>query len=85
MNLSSYRPQRWAELNGGLYRPDLVPGTMATWAELQRISREWNPGGNPANDFYEGLVAKRIDSPYPLHNTSATQETPHWMKHRRAY
>jgi hypothetical protein len=70
---------------GGIYRPDAVPGDLTTWAELQRISREWNPGGNPANDFYEGLVAKRLDSPYPLHHTNAAQTFPQWMKHRWAF
>ena len=64
---------------GGLYRPDLVPGTLETWAELQRMNREWGA------EFYEGLVAKRLDSPYPLHHTSASQETPAWMKHRWAF
>ena len=64
---------------GGLYRPDLVPGTLETWAELQRMNRACGA------DFYEGLVAKRLDSPYPLHHTSASQETPAWMKHRWAF
>lgn len=63
---------------GHLYRPDALPGTIETWAELQRLNREWGA------EFYEGLVAKRTDSPYPLH-TSAAQDFPQWMKHRWAF
>ena len=65
-------------VRGSLNRPDLVPGTMESWEALQRINREWSA------EFYEGLVAKRTDSPYP-HMTRATQESPHWMKHRWAF
>jgi hypothetical protein len=31
--------------------------------------------------FYEGVVAKRLDSPYPNFQRSK-QSTPHWIKHR---
>jgi hypothetical protein len=36
-------------------------------------------------DFYEGLVAKRADSLYPLQLRSASEEYPYWMKHRWAF
>jgi hypothetical protein len=65
-------------VRGSLNRPDLLPGTLESWEALRRINREWSA------EFYEGLVAKRADSPYPR-ATSATQETPHWMKHRWAF
>lgn len=32
--------------------------------------------------FYEGVVAKRADSLYPIQLRSADQEFPFWMKHR---
>lgn len=63
---------------GRIYRPDLLPGDLATWEKLQLVNREWGA------EFYEGLVAKREDSPYPFsHN--ATTTTPHWIKHRWAF
>lgn len=65
-------------IRGSLCRPALMPGTMESWEALQQINRDWSA------EFYEGLVAKRTDSPYPR-ATSATQETPHWMKHRWAF
>jgi hypothetical protein len=36
-------------------------------------------------DFYEGLIAKRADSLYPLQLRSASEEYPYWMKHRWAF
>ena len=32
--------------------------------------------------FYEGVVAKRADKPYPIQLLSAGREFPFWMKHR---
>ena len=62
-----------------IYRPDLLPGTVATWEALQRVNREWGC------EFYEGLVAKRGDSIYPMQLRSASLETASWMKHRWAF
>lgn len=31
---------------------------------------------------YEGIVSKRLDSPYPYQLRSDSEETPHWIKHR---
>jgi hypothetical protein len=36
-------------------------------------------------DFYEGVVAKQADSPYPIQLRSPDQETPAWIKHRWQY
>jgi ATP-dependent DNA ligase len=36
-------------------------------------------------DLYEGLVAKRINSPYPVQQRSASEETTFWVKHRWAF
>ena len=33
-------------------------------------------------DFFEGVVMKRADSPYPVQLRSATEEFPRWAKHR---
>jgi len=33
-------------------------------------------------EFYEGLVAKRADSPYPLQLRSPDEEFSGWIKHR---
>jgi hypothetical protein len=35
-----------------------------------------------ACEFYEGFVAKRTDSPYPLQLRSPSEEFPRWVKHR---
>jgi ATP-dependent DNA ligase len=36
-------------------------------------------------DLYEGLVAKRTNSTYPVQQRSASEETPFWVKHRWAF
>lgn len=36
-------------------------------------------------DLYEGLVAKRTNSPYPVQQRSASEETTFWVKHRWAF
>jgi hypothetical protein len=33
-------------------------------------------------DLYEGLVAKRTNSPYPVQQRSSSEETAFWVKHR---
>lgn len=33
-------------------------------------------------EFFEGLVMKRLDSPYPLQLRSSTEESRAWIKHR---
>jgi ATP-dependent DNA ligase len=53
--------------------PDMRPA--AAWNRLQALNKHL------ATELFEGLVAKRTDSPYP-HTTSPNHETPHWIKHR---
>jgi ATP-dependent DNA ligase len=36
-------------------------------------------------DLYEGLVAKRTNSPYPVQQRSSSEETTFWVKHRWAF
>lgn len=55
------------------------------YARLQQMNREL--GGDPTNatdmkNFYEGLVCKRTDKPYPVQLLSPTKETPWMIKHR---
>ena len=46
------------------------------WDTMQIINRRLGC------DFYEGVVAKQADSPYPIQLRSPDQETPAWIKHR---
>jgi hypothetical protein len=66
--------------------PHAGPGTLdfGLWTILQNCNRTLGCL-KPANHFYEGLVAKRCDSPYPLQRRSADQDFPFWMKHRWAF
>jgi hypothetical protein len=49
------------------------------WAQMQAFNQQWGA------DFYEGLVAKRADSPYPIQLRSPDAESPFWVKHRWAW
>jgi hypothetical protein len=46
------------------------------WLALPHINKKWNA------EVFEGLVAKKLDSPYPRQLRSPNQESPHWVKHR---
>jgi hypothetical protein len=46
------------------------------WGWMQRINKDWG------KDFYEGLVAKRVDSAYPIQLRSPEAECSSWIKHR---
>jgi ATP-dependent DNA ligase len=46
------------------------------YAELAGLNKQWGC------EFYEGLVAKRADSTYPIQRRSADTEFPFWVKHR---
>jgi ATP-dependent DNA ligase len=48
----------------------------ALWQQVQEINRHYGC------IFYEGLVAKRAASSYPLQLRSPSEETPDWIKHR---
>jgi len=53
---------------------DLRPG--AAWQRLQEINRTLGC------ELFEGLVAKRADSHYPIQLHSPDTTTPLWVKHR---
>ena len=53
---------------------DLDP--LEFYRRLKQLNGQW---GCP---FYEGVVAKRADSPYPVQLRSASLEFAGWMKHR---
>jgi hypothetical protein len=55
--------------------PDICP--LAAWPRLQACNREFKA------EVFEGLVAKRLDSGYPL--SSSEKDFPFWMKHRWAF
>jgi len=57
--------------------PNLFP--TAAWSRLQAVNKALGC------ELFEGLVAKRIDSLYPLQLRSPTIEFPFWMKHRWAF
>jgi hypothetical protein len=46
------------------------------WAQLQDVNRRLGC------IFYEGVVAKKNDSLYPIQLNNPDQTTPTWMKHR---
>ena len=46
------------------------------WKHLQEINKAYGC------QFFEGLVAKRLDSPYTTQLRSFDIETPNWIKHR---
>jgi hypothetical protein len=49
------------------------------WGWMQRVNKQWG------TDFYEGLVAKRADSVYPIQLRSQDSECAFWIKHRWAW
>jgi hypothetical protein len=64
-----------------IYAVVSVPGTLNAsecYRELRQVNRQWRC------TFYEGLVAKRADSLYPVQLRSATVEFAGWVKHRWA-
>ena len=63
---SIYRAPRW----------EVDFATDGMWPWMQAINQRW------ACDFYEGLVAKRADSPYPRQLTDSSRHTSDWVKHR---
>lgn len=62
-----------------------IPATVTTedapkaWDILQLRNRE------TGCEFYEGLVAKRADSRYPIQLRRADETFPFWVKHRWAF
>lgn len=62
--------------NEVLLPPNRFDDLVKTWRVLQQLNAETNC------EFYEGLVAKRADSIYPIQLRSPQQEFPFWVKHR---
>lgn len=59
-----------------LYRAPSYEDARTLWqrtAEANKILKA---------EFYEGIVAKRADSLYPIQRISASRETADWIKHR---
>src|SRR5262249_16134820 len=56
--------------------PSLIAGSEQTWSHLQQVNKLLSC------QFYEGFVAKRADSVYPIQLHSPHQEYPFWVKHR---
>lgn len=52
------------------------------YALLQKINAEMKQRHDTDHNFYEGIVCKRTDKPYPVQLLSPTKETPSWIKHR---
>jgi ATP-dependent DNA ligase len=65
-----------------VFRPPsfAVEEADAVWDKLQNRNRSIL-----GCEFYEGLVAKRADSTYPLQLRSPDAEFPGWVKHRWAF
>ncbi len=49
---------------------------LAQWLEMQQLNKQWGC------EFYEGFVAKRANSPYPLQTRDPRSESTNWMKFR---
>ncbi len=65
----------------GIYCPPSFEQQYATdvWEKLQLRNQRLGA------DFYEGLVAKRTDSTYPVQTESDSRTFPGWVKHRWAF
>ena len=61
----------------GTVDPDLFP--LSGWSRLQAANQRLG------HEVFEGFVAKRLDSAYPLQLRSADLEFPYWIKHRWAF
>ena len=53
------------------------------WTGLQQENARL--GGTPQSWFYEGVVAKRDESLYPMQHRSPETEFPYWQKHRFSF
>jgi hypothetical protein len=49
------------------------------WKWMQQINKDWRA------EFYEGFVAKRADSAYPIQLRNPDSHCPYWIKHRWAF
>ena len=80
-NSSVYLPMhwRWAGVTDFTLAVQGAPVTTNLWQILQQCNTALGC------EFFEGLVAKRTDSPYPIQLRSPDVEFPFWMKHRWAF
>ena len=46
------------------------------WCQMQTLNQQWDA------EFYEGFVAKRSDSVYPIQLRDPNAHCPWWVKHR---
>lgn len=53
-----------------------VDGIWTGWVQMQKVNHALGV------ELFEGYVAKRNDSPYPLQLRSPDLESPDWIKHR---
>lgn len=61
------------------FHPD---GAGLLWRELIQLNQRLMAQAGITQPVYEGLVAKRLDSTYPIQLEDPTREFPHWIKHR---
>jgi hypothetical protein len=52
------------------------------WRYLQNVNRTLGGNARPASDFYEGIVMKKANAPYPIQLRSDNAECAAWVKHR---
>jgi hypothetical protein len=76
----------WRDFIGSASPPDFpllsIPPHVfpeAAWKDLPQLNVRFGC------EFYEGLVAKRADSVYPIQLRSPDTETTGWVKHRWAF
>lgn len=61
------------------YQPAALADAIQLWDALREANRTLGA------ELYEGVVAKRYDSPYTHQSRNASVESPHWVKHRWAF
>ena len=61
-------------------------GARSLYDDLQQLNDQFDPNwrATPLNAVFEGIVAKRVDSLYPVQLRSPREEFPKWVKHRFA-
>jgi hypothetical protein len=72
LSIESKPPERAVVLTPSFCCGDAMP----TYQRLREINQQWGC------DFYEGVVMKRGNAPYPMQLRSDTEECRAWAKHR---
>lgn len=62
--------------DNALYRAPSYEDAKTLWTRTAEANKILHA------EFYEGIVAKRAESPYPIQKISASRETADWIKHR---